>query len=280
MKPVNKVVFLLMGTALSGKSHFADTQRKWCVISADDIKKELYGGEWLWYANHGTFTELLKQFRKALYSPAEHTKRIYLDHQFITLSSRKQIYNIIQKAYWSNNIRAKVIILFFDTPLTVCLERNKLRPIPLQEKTIKRQYNKISWPIEKHNAEYPFFVKTLDICMYPDFKQWHHDQIHKHYSNCYSEIETIIEEGLEDAILDNRSDTAKPDMGSTRSNDPNRPDYYTLLVATIGTIKEENRRSLELLEEPRQKTPGSTWRRVDRQVMHILKRGKALITRK
>ena len=135
------VVFMMVGIPGSGKSTWVKNNRQetWVVVSPDEILEAQYGYEWTPERAAEAWESSYQQFVKSLLVD----KTMVWDATFTSPIMRAAILHIAKGAGY------RVVAIFCDTPIELCIERNKRRnrePVP--EATIRRMAEKLQPPTE------------------------------------------------------------------------------------------------------------------------------------
>lgn len=141
-----KRVFLMCGVPGSGKSTWVRERiAKYggYHVSRDEIRFNLldrYGGDYFSYED-----EVINTFYKNINEILDNDEQcvdIYVDATHLTKTARMNVLRKIHKE------KAYLIAVWFDTPLELCLYRNKLRTgkAVVPDKTIEEMYNRARKP--------------------------------------------------------------------------------------------------------------------------------------
>lgn len=122
MKMKQKKVYLTVGIPASGKSSFVRkqiAQSGGVCVSRDEVRFSMLKDEDAYFQNeNAVFEEFVKRAQAAIDGPED----VYIDATHISVGSRKKILNRLNL-----NNTDEVIMLYFDVPLAVAMERNELR---------------------------------------------------------------------------------------------------------------------------------------------------------
>ena len=154
-------LYVMVGLPGSGKSTWANN--KGCeIMSSDKIRKKLFGNEALQYteeyirkcckesenlsdqdkrklANKNVFKKLDYETVKAL----KNGKNVIYDSTALSAYSRK---NIIEKF---KPFADRIVCVYMDTDLSICLQRNRSRERTVPESVIKDMSKRLNIPTEK-----------------------------------------------------------------------------------------------------------------------------------
>lgn len=120
---MKKTLYITSGAPNSGKTTFVNNRIEalgGVHISRDEIRmKMLKPGEYYFKNESKVFKEFVDEIQKAIdkkWGPSD----IYIDATHLNARSRNKVLNRLNK----NNVE-KIIVLWFDMPLQILLERNK-----------------------------------------------------------------------------------------------------------------------------------------------------------
>jgi predicted kinase len=118
-----KKIYLLCGCPGSGKSTYAkahiDDKSAW--ISRDKIRFSMVSEDEEYFSKEKeVFNAFIKEIKKAIMNDL--IENIYIDATHINEASRN---NLLDKILWS--VRDELNVIYFDTPLDICLKRNSNR---------------------------------------------------------------------------------------------------------------------------------------------------------
>ena len=130
-----KILYFMIGIPGSGKTEFAK-HLNGTRVSFDDIREDLYGD-----ANEkGVGEEIQREFRKRIYRLIREGKNVIIDYQGLNPKSRKSFI----KTYSPNF--DKTVAVHINTPLEMCLERNRSRRRFVPEEVILRSHGQLVPP--------------------------------------------------------------------------------------------------------------------------------------
>ena len=158
-----RYLFIMVGCPGSGKSYFlqnTELTKNSIVVSRDKVRFSIISDEDEYFAKEKqVFAEFINQIQKGLDSG----KNVYADATHLTGVSRYKLMNALNL----NNVG--IIPIYFDTPLEVCLERNKMRTgrARVPDSVIKNMYFSLTDPA---NDEENMNFKYDDI-LYVDYQQ-------------------------------------------------------------------------------------------------------------
>lgn len=149
-----KPLFLMMcGLPASGKStmatSFFDPHHPLVVHSSDTLREELYGDASVQGDNKALFEELHKRVRKDLGAG----KTVIYDATNLTVNVRKKILDKIA------DVDCGKYAIVLDTPLDVCLMRNRNRDRVVPEDVLYRMASIFSFPLESEGFDAVFVQK-------------------------------------------------------------------------------------------------------------------------
>lgn len=132
-----KRLILLVGVPGSGKTTLARKliKKGFERLCADDIRHELYGDA----AQQGDAKQVMSVFFKRLENQLEAGRNIVVDNMNVKIEHRKEIIDRAEQFKYSD-----IQLWVLDTPLTVCLERNKQRQRQVPEEVITRSFNTLT----------------------------------------------------------------------------------------------------------------------------------------
>lgn len=147
-----QTLYLICGPSGAGKS-------TWCkalipkgamkYVSRDEIRFSMLkdGDDYFKYEKK-VFKEFIREIQKAI---DEGIEEIYADATHLNTVSRMKT---LRHLKLNENVR--VIPVYFDTPLNLCLERNALRSgrARVPDEVIKKQFNDKTSPIDTDEYEY------------------------------------------------------------------------------------------------------------------------------
>lgn len=142
-------IIVICGLPGAGKSHFArsyfkDTGRK--RINRAEIRGALYtmtnfGEPWDKSLYDEEDEHLVKHTeRKMIENILHHNQRVVIDNTSISTSSRRMYIDIAKQ------MRKSIGVIFLDTPLDHCFERNRKRHDPIPEHVISSLFARIKKP--------------------------------------------------------------------------------------------------------------------------------------
>lgn len=147
------MLYVLIGAPGSGKSTWCrhrmldnDYVQKWERISRDDIRFSMLKPGEDYFSHEGeVYEEFVKRIAKSLTQPwVEHT---IADATQLSKKARELLFSSVDK-HLPQNFKYEVVFVYFDVPLSTCLERNAKRTgrALVPEETIKNMYKSISFP--------------------------------------------------------------------------------------------------------------------------------------
>lgn len=148
----NKTVTVLIGAAGCGKSTYANNlvaQTGARIINQDSIREKLCGNADDQSRNGEVFQLAVKQLHQELKAG----NCVIWDNTSRNIKMRKLIVDIAMQ------YNAKLIAVFFKTPLDVCLARNAARSRKVPPEIIKKQYNELVEPVFEEGFEQIHFVE-------------------------------------------------------------------------------------------------------------------------
>ncbi|MBP7552235.1 MAG: AAA family ATPase [Spirochaetes bacterium] len=158
----NYDILLICGLPSSGKSYFAkkyfsESGRK--RINRSEIRKMLFemtnfGKNW----SETNFIEedevLIKHVEKKIIEHLVHNKKkILIDNTSVTRLSRKYYVDIAK----ANN--KSIAVIFINTPVIKCIERNRMRADKKPENVISQLYSKIELPEKKEGFNFTEIIE-------------------------------------------------------------------------------------------------------------------------
>lgn len=129
-------IIILKGLPASGKSTYAKTliaKGNWVRLNKDDARLQYFNSNWS--PEREKF--IIKLRNSALYSALDSGYNVVVDDTNFSPEHEIEIKKIAQKF---NNVYVEVKLI--DTPLDICLERNRARTNPVPDKFILDTYNK------------------------------------------------------------------------------------------------------------------------------------------
>lgn len=128
-----KKIILLVGIPGSGKTTLAErlTNKGFVCLNADSIREELWGNAIDQRDPQKVFAKFFKQLEDIL----KQGKDIVIDNTNLNFKHRKQIIDRADRAGYTD-----VQLWLLDTPLDLCLERNKSRERIVKEDVIANMY--------------------------------------------------------------------------------------------------------------------------------------------
>lgn len=136
-----KTIYMMVGIPGSGKSTWIreHIEPSWIVLSPDAILEQRYNYEWTPERASEAWAESYRHFGALLLSGTT----IVWDATFISPIIRAAILHTSKGAGY------RVVAVFFDTPVDVCVERNATRARePVPESTIRRMADGLVAPTE------------------------------------------------------------------------------------------------------------------------------------
>ena len=150
-------LIMTRGLPGSGKSTWARSQKGFCVIEKDQIRKDLESVGWTW-SQHGEKTVLANQAGRIIFMLKEGINVIAADTNFGSHEAR--LANIAKECGAEFSVRD-----FTDVPVEVCIQRNAGREKPVPEKAIWDMYTKYVEPFQKiEKVEWIDGMPTAVIC--------------------------------------------------------------------------------------------------------------------
>lgn len=144
----NKIVMVLIGAAGCGKSTYTEQFPSYSVINQDTIRAELCGDASDQSKNGEVFKTAISRLHKELNAG----NSVIWDNTSRNPKMRKLVVDIAKQH------QAKLIAVFFKTPLEVCLERNSKRLRQVPPEIIKKQYTELVEPSFEEGFEQIHFV--------------------------------------------------------------------------------------------------------------------------
>ena len=147
-------IVLICGIPGSGKSHFAKTffkkeDRK--RINRKEIRRHIYemtsfGDKWKeeYFDEEGE--SLVKHVERKMYEQfLQNMDKVLIDNPSVTKSSRKNYFSLAEQRVKTTGV------IFLNTPLMKCMERNKKRDDAVPDKVISTLFSSIELP-DKHEG--------------------------------------------------------------------------------------------------------------------------------
>ena len=142
-------IVIICGIPGSGKSHFAKTffkkeDRK--RINRKEIRRHIYemtsfGNKWKeeYFDEEGE--SLVKHVERKMYEQfLQNMDRVLIDNPSVTKSSRKNYLSLAEQKFKTTGI------IFLNTPLMKCMERNQKRDDAVPDKVISTLFSSIELP--------------------------------------------------------------------------------------------------------------------------------------
>ena len=132
-----KRIILLVGVPGSGKTTLAAkiAQKGFTVMNADSIRQELYGNA----VEQGDQAAVFKIFFERMEKCMQDGMDLIIDNTNANPMHRKQILDRAKKFAYGD-----VQLWFMDTPLTVCIARNKNRERVVSEEIVSKMHMTLS----------------------------------------------------------------------------------------------------------------------------------------
>jgi len=132
-------LILLVGIPASGKTTLSKTleEKGFARLCADDIRLELYGNE----AEQGNPKDVFAIFFQRLETLLQADRDIVIDNTNVRIQHRRQILERAHKFQYSD-----IELWFLDTPLEVCLQRNKERLRQVDEQVLSNLFKEVNGP--------------------------------------------------------------------------------------------------------------------------------------
>ena len=147
-------IVIICGIPGSGKSHFAKTffkkeDRK--RINRKEIRRHIYemtsfGDKWKeeYFDEEGE--SLVKHVERKMYEQfLQNMDKVLIDNPSVTKSSRKNYFSLAEQRVKTTGV------IFLNTPLMKCMERNKKRDDAVPDKVISTLFSSIELP-DKHEG--------------------------------------------------------------------------------------------------------------------------------
>lgn len=147
-------IVIICGIPGSGKSHFAKTffkkeDRK--RINRKEIRRHIYemtsfGNKWKeeYFDEEGE--SLVKHVERKMYEQfLQNMDKVLIDNPSVTKSSRKNYFSLAEQRVKTTGV------IFLNTPLMKCMERNKKRDDAVPDKVISTLFSSIELP-DKHEG--------------------------------------------------------------------------------------------------------------------------------
>jgi len=146
-----KRVYIAVGMPGCGKSTYfllngMMTGKGTAYISANSIRRELYGDEEIQGDGRQVFTLLKERYREALLDDS--VTAIIVDNTSMTYKARKDYYEIAEET----GAEVKFIIVFFNVDRETAHIRNLMRERQVPAHVIDRMHSQIEGPTEKERG--------------------------------------------------------------------------------------------------------------------------------
>lgn len=144
--PKNSLI-ILVGVAGSGKSTFAKKYFKHeAIVSSDACRRLLFHGDHKLTVDEAP----LQQYSEGAFMIFYAWLRARLAHDFYAVADSTAIVGTVRQKLESiaHEYKIEFFYLVFNTPESVCIERDSKRPFPCKDKVIKRQHKLFSTNID------------------------------------------------------------------------------------------------------------------------------------
>lgn len=132
-------IYVMCGIPGSGKSYEAKriaAENDAVIISSDDIREEIYGDASI----QGKPCKVFNRFYKYARREFDAGRNLVLDATNIKRKERKKVFRTFGEE------TDKIYAVVMDTPLEVCLERNRKRDRHVPEDVIYTMHRLFKWP--------------------------------------------------------------------------------------------------------------------------------------
>lgn len=160
------ILYISCGIPGSGKTTFLKKNKKEdeILISRDDIRvKFLKEKDFFFKHEKRVYKILIDSIAKGL----QEGKNVYADATHLNMISRSKLINSLNGRF---NIDYDLEMIYFDVPLSICLERNNKRTgverVP--EVAIRSMYNSLNKPTKEEKARHLWIVDKDGIVS----KEW------------------------------------------------------------------------------------------------------------
>lgn len=143
---VKPVLIMLQGLPASGKTTYANKlveQGNFVRVNKDDLRSMMDGGKW----SDNNEKRIIRIRDAIIIDALSHGKNVVVDDTNFSKKHQENLYGLAQK------MGATMHVTFCDTPLEMCLERNRNRENPVPEKVILDMYDKYLKVVEPNDAE-------------------------------------------------------------------------------------------------------------------------------
>lgn len=147
-----RTLYVMVGVPASGKTTKAkevDGTR----VSFDDIREYLYGDA----SCRGVQSEIQAEFKRRMTQLIVEGKSVVLDYQGLTPESRGTFISQYGRYF------ERLVAVYLNTPLEVCLERNRQRSRHVPEFVIRRNHNMLCVPDESEGFHEVIEVRPNNV---------------------------------------------------------------------------------------------------------------------
>lgn len=126
-------IIIMVGLPASGKTtYIKNNLSDYTVVSADDVREDLYGDA----AIQGNIKDVFDKFYERLGEALNTSENIVVDNTSVKAKYRRNLEDFIKIRCKANGTKYDVRYIFMETPVSMCLKRNRARDRKVPEHII------------------------------------------------------------------------------------------------------------------------------------------------